>query len=154
VSGDRVLLRHLVANLLDNAIRHNREGGRLQVVCAPAPGGVRLVVANDGAPIPPAEVPSLLQPFRRLRRGPADAVEGFGLGLAIVDSVTRAHGGELGLRARPEGGLEATATLPAVHAPRSLHLGDDLVAGAGVVVGGHGPDSASLAGPGPTTAGA
>jgi signal transduction histidine kinase len=136
VSGDRVLLRHLVANLLDNAIRHNRDGGRLQVACGPAPGGVRLVVANDGAPIPPAEVPSLLQPFRRLRREPADAVEGFGLGLAIVDSVTRAHGGELRLRARPEGGLEATATLPAVHAPRSLHLGDDLVAGVGVGVGG------------------
>ena len=120
VTGDRVLLRHLVSNLLDNAIRHNRPGGLLRVRCRSEQAGVRLVVANDGAAVPPSELASLREPFRRLHRAPADAVDGFGLGLAIVDSVLAAHGGEVRLSARPEGGMEATATLPAADRAQDL----------------------------------
>lgn len=112
VRGDRVLITHLVANLVENAIRHNRDGGRLDLACRPAAGHGRLVVANDGAPIHPDELHDLRTPFRRLRREREAGVEGFGLGLAIVDSVTRAHAGELCLHARESGGLEVTVTLP------------------------------------------
>ncbi|MFG2622161.1 ATP-binding protein [Streptomyces sp. NPDC048507] len=104
VSGDGALLGHLVRNLLANAVRHNRAGGRLRV--STAPGGV-LTVSNTGPPIEPSEVPGLLEPFRRRAERRHTAGEGAGLGLSIVASIARAHGA--GLRAEanpaPDGGL-------------------------------------------------
>jgi signal transduction histidine kinase len=111
-AGDRILLRQLVANLVDNAIRHNRDGGRLRIATGSNAEGVFVTVTNDGARIPPAELDGLLAPFRRLDGDHCETAAGFGLGLSIVDCVTRAHHGELQLRARPEGGLEVKVVTP------------------------------------------
>ena len=109
VAGDPALLDRLVGNLVENAARYNVAGGLLAVSTETRNGASVLTVANDGPPIPPEEAQSLTERFRRRDR---TSQGGFGLGLAIAAAIAQGHGGELTLRARPEGGLEASATLP------------------------------------------
>ncbi|MGW1777266.1 sensor histidine kinase [Streptomyces sp. NPDC002104] len=112
VAGDRTLLGHLVRNLLANAVRHNRAGGRLEVTVSRE--GV-LTVSNTGPVIDPRDVPRLLEPFRRRAERQHTAGEGAGLGLSIVASIARAHGAELTARANPApgGGLMVRVWFPA-----------------------------------------
>jgi signal transduction histidine kinase len=109
VRGDPALLERLLANLIDNGIRHNVPGGHLTVSTQTRGHLVELVVANGGPVIAPEQVTSLIEPFRRLSRQTA----GFGLGLSIVDSVVKAHGGTLNVTAPPGGGLEVRVELAA-----------------------------------------
>ncbi|MFJ8771132.1 sensor histidine kinase [Streptomyces microflavus] len=108
VQGDPVLLDHLVHNLVANALRHNHPGGTVRVRVGPA----GLEVANTGPVVDPAAVPLLFEPFRRAQARRHAPGEGAGLGLSIVASVTRAHGGDVGATANPGGGLTARVTLP------------------------------------------
>jgi signal transduction histidine kinase len=119
VRGDAVLLERLLENLVENAIRYNRPGGRVEVRVGASGGRVALVVHNDGDRIPPGEVGSLFEPFRRLGPDRTGAGRGFGLGLAIVRAVATAHGGAVTATARRDGGLEVSVDLPAVEAPRT-----------------------------------
>lgn len=102
--GDGRLLERLIANLLDNGIRHNERRGFLEVSTSSHDGKVELKVVNGGAPIDPAQLQALTEPFSRLDR----SVDGFGLGLSIVRSIASAHGGTTTLAAREGGGLEVT----------------------------------------------
>jgi len=106
--GDARLIERLVANLVDNAIRHNIRGGWLEVQTRALGGEVELRVASSGHLLDAAEVESLTEPFRRLDR----SYGGFGLGLSIVRSVAEAHGGTVALAAPPDGGLVVTVRLP------------------------------------------
>jgi signal transduction histidine kinase len=106
--GDPGLLERMIANLIDNGIRHNVRGGRLDVRTETVPGAVRLVVANGGPVIDADEAQGLLEPFRRLDR----SFDGFGLGLSIVKSVVDACHGTTEVIAPSEGGLELHITLP------------------------------------------
>jgi signal transduction histidine kinase len=108
--GEPALLERMIANLIDNGIRHNESGGYLRVSTRTEGSHVNVVVANSGAQIDPADALTLTQPFRRLARGGG----GFGLGLSIVRSVVDAHGGELEVTAPTSGGLEVHITLPAL----------------------------------------
>jgi signal transduction histidine kinase len=109
--GDGALLERLVANLVQNAIRHNVPGGWLAVSTEAHDGRAVVVVANGGATIEPAELAKLTMPFRRRGVQRTGGSVGSGLGLSIVDSVARAHDGELRL-ATPGEGLIATVELP------------------------------------------
>ncbi|MFF5491035.1 ATP-binding protein [Streptomyces virginiae] len=111
VSGDRTLLGHLLRNLLMNAVRHNRADGRISVSTS---AERELTVSNTGPVIDPADVPGLLEPFRRRAERLHTAGEGAGLGLSIVASIARAHGAELVVRAdpAPEGGLTVRVRFP------------------------------------------
>jgi signal transduction histidine kinase len=110
-SGDLVLLGRLVANLIDNAVRHNPPGGWIQVASGHRGDTAYLTVANGGPVIPPDAVGPLFEPFRRLG-GRAGADGGSGLGLSIVASVAIAHQGTATARGLPAGGLEVTVALP------------------------------------------
>ncbi|MGR4884640.1 sensor histidine kinase [Streptomyces sp. LARHCF249] len=116
VTGDRILLGHLVRNLLANAVRHNRAGGRLGL--ATSTEG-ELTVSNTGPVIDPADVPRLLEPFRRRAERQHTAGEGVGLGLSIAASIARAHGAELAARANPapDGGLTVSVRFPEADLP-------------------------------------
>lgn len=104
VRGDRALLDHLIRNLLTNAVRHNRPGGRIEVSTARGPAGGVLTVANTGPVIDPEDVPRLLEPFRRRAERRHTAGEGAGLGLSLVASIARAHGARLRAEANPAPG--------------------------------------------------
>jgi signal transduction histidine kinase len=110
VCGDRRLLERLVANLVENAVRHNRAGGRVSVSTSTRDGRSVVEVVNDGDVLDPATLPRLMEPFQRIDRGVRG--DGAGLGLSIVRSVAQAHGGSVALAACSSGGLRATVTLP------------------------------------------
>jgi hypothetical protein len=108
IDGDPSLIERMVANLLDNGIRHNEPGGWLAVSTEVRDRRVLLRVANSGERIEPAAAAELAEPFRRL----SHSVSGFGLGLSIVRAIARAHHGDAVLDPRAEGGLEVTVALP------------------------------------------
>jgi signal transduction histidine kinase len=111
-AGDPRLAESLVANLVDNAVRYNIDGGWIEVSTATVRGAARLTVRNTGPVVPAAEVARLLQPFQRLegqRIGRSEAYgHGHGLGLAIVQAIATAHGADLRVLSRPDGGLDVT----------------------------------------------
>ena len=109
VRGDRPLLERMLANLVDNGIRHNVPGGRLRVATRTVGGEAELRVSNGGSVIDPAQVRTLTEPFRRLTRTPG----GYGVGLSIVRSVVEAHRGSLQVSAPTTGGLEVRVRMPA-----------------------------------------
>ncbi|MGW7084733.1 sensor histidine kinase [Streptomyces sp. NPDC054871] len=113
VSGDEVLLTRLVANLVQNAIRHNVDGGHVLIDLSPESG---LVVYNTGPHVPDEQVDELFVPFRRLHADRTGSSEGVGLGLSIVVAIANAHGGSVHATANLEGGLSVRVALP-VHAP-------------------------------------
>jgi signal transduction histidine kinase len=113
VEGDPRLLERLVANLVDNAVRHNVEGGRVSVRTGSRSTGAWLIVTNDGPVIDPDEVERLFAPFERLGTQRTVAREGFGLGLCIVRAIATAHGASVSTVVRPEGGLSIEVRFPA-----------------------------------------
>jgi signal transduction histidine kinase len=109
VAGEAALLERLVGNLVQNAIKYNERGGRVEVTVA-APG--TLTVSNTGPRVPPESVAALFEPFRRLSGDRLDHGGGVGLGLTISRSIVAAHGGSIDARANPDGGLTVRVSLP------------------------------------------
>jgi len=112
VVGDASLLERLAGNLIENAVRYNHLHGKLWVRTGTDATHSWLVVGNTGFEVDPADVPALFEPFRRGGRERTGA-RGSGLGLSIVRAVCDAHGGTVSAVARPGGGLEVIARLPA-----------------------------------------
>jgi signal transduction histidine kinase len=114
VSGDRRLVERLVSNLLENAIRHNVAGGRVDVgVDARAGGGV-FAISNTGPSVPADDVQRLLQPFQRLT--PDRTGDGLGLGLSIVAAIATAHDAALDIQPGKDGGLTVEVRFPQARA--------------------------------------
>ncbi len=112
--GDPVLVRRLIANLIDNAIDHNVTGGEVQIRTGIENGASILTIVNGGESIPAGETDRLLEPFQRLDSGRAtDALGHHGLGLSIVRAIADAHNAVLTVRARPAGGLAVTVRFAA-----------------------------------------
>ncbi|UBU08546.1 sensor histidine kinase [Nonomuraea gerenzanensis] len=108
-SGDPGLVESLVANLVDNAVRHNEPAdGHMEVSTRTHGTQAVLTVTNSGPVIPAEQVPRLFQPFQRLAPDRHGRADGHGLGLAIVQAVARAHHAALTTTARPDGGLSIT----------------------------------------------
>jgi signal transduction histidine kinase len=111
-AGDPNLVESLVANLVDNALRHNTAGGWIQIATTTTAGRATITVRNTGPVIPPGEVERLFLPFQRLGSERIRRVDGHGLGLAIVRAIAGAHGATLIPRARPDGGLDIEVRFP------------------------------------------
>lgn len=110
-TGDPALVRSLVANLIENALRHNTEHGWVRTWTGIAGGRPTLRVTNTGPIVTPENAAALTEPFRR-GQGVRTQGDGLGLGLSIVDAIAAAHGAELNLRPRPGGGLEVEVSFP------------------------------------------
>ncbi|NUW46117.1 sensor histidine kinase [Nonomuraea rhodomycinica] len=110
-AGDPRLIESLVANLVDNAIRHNHADGHVEITTRTCGTQVALTVTNSGPVVPGHQIRRLFHPFQRL--APDRHGDGHGLGLAIVHAVTRAHHASLTTSARPEGGLSVTVRFAA-----------------------------------------
>ncbi|MFN2478530.1 MAG: sensor histidine kinase [Pseudonocardiaceae bacterium] len=110
--GDPALLERVVGNLVENAVRHNFDGGWVEVCTDLAGAHATLRVASSGNVIAPEAVTALFEPFHR--GGVArTAHDGAGLGLSIVHAVVAAHGGSVHAEPVPGGGLVVTVQLPA-----------------------------------------
>jgi len=96
LKGDRSMLRRALSNLLDNALRFTPAGGQVRVSIEERPGGLRLSIENSGTGIAPHLLPRLFDRFYRAdparREGSSEHA---GLGLAITQSIIRAHGGQI-----------------------------------------------------------
>ncbi|MFE2871780.1 sensor histidine kinase [Embleya sp. NPDC059259] len=108
VSGDPLLLRQLVTNLVENAVRHNHPGGFVTV--GVSAGSLR--VRNTGPLIPAERVPELFEPFRRFRPNRTGSARGTGLGLSIVQAIVHAHAARITTTANHHGGLTIAISLP------------------------------------------
>lgn len=112
-TGEATLLKLLVANLIDNALRHNVTNGSVSIVTTMASGQPTLTVVNTGPLVPEATLEHLFEPFRTTSADRIRHSNGHGLGLAIVRAIADAHGATIDAHARPSGGLEITVTFPA-----------------------------------------
>ncbi|MYV40907.1 HAMP domain-containing protein, partial [Streptomyces sp. SID1328] len=124
VRGNGVLLERIALNLVQNAVRYNlapdetqrdggvAESGWVEVSTAVEHGRAVLTVTNTGPVVPAYEIDNLFEPFRRLRTERTGSDKGVGLGLSIVRSVARAHGGHIAAVPREGGGLVMRVTLP------------------------------------------
>jgi signal transduction histidine kinase len=108
-------LRRALRNLIENALTY---GERARVALRNTPTEAVITVDDDGPGIPAGDLERVFEPFTRLETSRSRETGGVGLGLAIARSVARAHGGELELSNRPEGGLRATLSLPLASARR------------------------------------
>jgi two-component system, OmpR family, sensor histidine kinase VanS len=112
--GSHALLLQMSTNLVHNAIVHNLpEQGTVWVRTSVQPKSVVLTVENSGEKLTPQFVSTLAEPFQRGTKRVRTDHAGVGLGLAIVESITRAHDGNLTLTPRAAGGLRVTVQLPA-----------------------------------------
>ncbi|CAM5562067.1 MULTISPECIES: HAMP domain-containing sensor histidine kinase [Streptomyces] len=113
IQGNGVLLERIALNLVQNAVRYNvPEGGWVEVATEVRHGQAVLVVTNTGPVVPAYEIDNLFEPFRRLRTERTGSDKGVGLGLSIVRSVARAHGGHIAAEPREGGGLVMRVTFP------------------------------------------
>jgi signal transduction histidine kinase len=118
-AGDPSLVESLMANLVDNALRHNVAGGQVDISTATKAGWATISVSNTGTVIPPGEIDRLFQPFQRTGHERVRHTGGHGLGLAIVSAIASAHGAILTAGARPEGGLDIEVSFSAPEAQPS-----------------------------------
>jgi len=112
--GSHALLQQMTTNLVHNAVVHNLpEQGTVWVTTSGRPEAVVLTVENTGASLAPQLAATLVEPFQRGTRRIRTDHSGVGLGLAIVQSIVKAHDGTLSLTPRAAGGLCVTVRLPA-----------------------------------------
>ncbi|MDH6113145.1 signal transduction histidine kinase [Kitasatospora sp. MAP12-15] len=116
VLGNGVLLERIALNLLQNAVRYNLADGWVEITTRVGPGGLgELVVSNTGPVVPGYELEHIFEPFRRVKGADRTRSDkGVGLGLSIVRSVVRAHGGAIEAATRPGGGLTMRVRIPGV----------------------------------------
>jgi len=117
VAGDERLVRTLVTNLVNNAIRYNRPRGNIQILATTQAGRPLLRVTNTGPPVPGDQIDRLLQPFQRLNDQRNTDRDSLGLGLSIVAAIAAAHGATLSLHPQPAGGMTVDVAFPHSLAP-------------------------------------
>jgi signal transduction histidine kinase len=112
--GEPALLERLIANLIENAVRHNDERGEVEIRSANRGGHSLISVSNTGPVIPAREVERLFEPFARLGGGRAATTDGHhGLGLSIVRAIAAAHGALVSAQPGTSGGLAVTVNFDA-----------------------------------------
>lgn len=127
-TGDPQLIGRLVANLVSNAIRHNRRGGRLDVATHTAAGRASFTIANTGHVVPTCDLQRLFQPFKQLSPHTKRSTEGVGLGLAIVQAIADAHEATITAQAQTGGGLRIDVDFPAERRAKPLAASTALTA--------------------------
>jgi heavy metal sensor kinase len=117
VAADPVALRRVFMNLVENAVKYNRPGGRVTIRLASRPGLVRVGVEDTGPGIPAEHLPKLFHRFYRVDKARSRERGGAGLGLAICKSFIEAHEGRIGVDSRVGEGTTFWVELPTLDAP-------------------------------------
>jgi signal transduction histidine kinase len=103
IMADRARLKQVFINLLDNAIKYNREGGSVTVHLSAGAERITAQVTDTGEGIPPQDLPHIFEKMYRVERRRGRPVEGSGLGLAIVRRIVEQHGGSISVESGEEG---------------------------------------------------
>jgi signal transduction histidine kinase len=106
-----VLLERMIANLIENAVRHNNPRGWIAIRTTQHPDSAVFEICNTGPSIPAEQIPTLFEPFARANQR-LNSSDGVGLGLSIASAIARAHNATITARPRPGGGLETLVTVP------------------------------------------
>jgi signal transduction histidine kinase len=114
IEGDRMRVRQVFQNLIDNSIKYSRHPGKLKMSSKEENGKVELTFADNGIGIPKIEQPKLFERFYRASNTAKTASSGSGLGLYIVKSIIEQLGGEIKVQSEEEVGTTFFVTLPAV----------------------------------------
>jgi len=109
MNGRPTALRRVFDNLVDNAVKY---GDRAEVSLRKSGRKLTITICDHGPGIPKSDLEAVFQPFQRVETSRNRETGGVGLGLAVVRSIVRGHGGEVTLKNAPHGGLCATVTLP------------------------------------------
>lgn len=118
IPADSDQLAQIFTNLLDNALKYGKVGGKIRLTASTVPdsrfppGGVAISVMDNGAGIPAEHIPRLTERFYRIDKGRSRTVGGTGLGLAIVKHVVNRHRGRLVIESEPGQGTVFTVWLP------------------------------------------
>ena len=108
--GDRVLLERMIANLVENAVRHNHPGGWIEIRTSQRGDSAVFEIANSGASLTAEQIPALFEPFARGEQR-LEHSNGVGLGLSIAAAIARAHDTTITARPRSSGGLEMSVEI-------------------------------------------
>jgi signal transduction histidine kinase len=109
--GDRGELEIILNNLISNAVKYNRDGGRVDIALEPREGGWRLEVTDTGIGMAPEDCARLFQEFVRIRNDKTRTIPGTGLGLSIVRKLAQLYGGDATVDSEPGVGSTFTVTL-------------------------------------------
>jgi two-component system phosphate regulon sensor histidine kinase PhoR len=112
IVADRARLKQVFINLLDNAIKYNREGGSVTVRLRAEDERLIAQVEDSGEGIPPQDLPHIFEKMYRVERRRGRPIEGSGLGLTIVRRIVEQHGGNISVESRPDEGTTFTLALP------------------------------------------
>ena len=114
VRADREMIKRVLLNLLDNAVKYSADRGLVRVSASATEGRVTVAVADDGPGIPPEAQPRLFERFYRVDKARSRELGGTGLGLAIVKHIVEVHGGSVSVESEPGRGSVFRFTLPAL----------------------------------------
>jgi len=112
LNGDEELIKRMILNLLDNAVKYTPQGGEISLALAQQNGNAEIVVHDTGIGIPQAAQPRVFDRFYRVDKARARAMGGAGLGLSIAQWIAEVHGGEISVMSAPGQGSTFTVLLP------------------------------------------
>ncbi len=119
ISGDAVMLVQVFLNLLDNAIKYNREGGRIRILLREKPSFVRVDVTDTGVGIPRPELKHIFDRFYRVDKEFSRREGGAGLGLSLARRIVELHGGRITVQSNPGKGSTFSVFLPTTRTPEA-----------------------------------
>ncbi len=114
IDADALWFRRAILNLLDNAIKYSRDGGRVAVRAELSGGRVYLTIRDEGIGIEPKDLPHIFDRFYRADPARSRSSGGAGLGLALVKWIVESHGGQVGVESEPDRGTAFVVSLPAL----------------------------------------
>ncbi|HEY2964423.1 MAG TPA: heavy metal sensor histidine kinase [Pyrinomonadaceae bacterium] len=120
LNGDEQLIKQMILNLLDNAVKYTPAGGEISLALSRQNGNAEIVVRDNGIGIPPADQSRVFDRFYRVDKARARTLGGAGLGLSIAQWIVEAHGGQIGVVSTPGRGSTFTVSLPAKAPDQSI----------------------------------
>lgn len=121
LTGDPMLVRRAISNLLGNALKHTPSGGHVKLSArGSAAGGAEITVADTGCGIAAEHLPKVFDRFYQVDKTRGATAKGAGLGLAIVQSIMRLHGGEVSIESVVGKGTTVTLRFPSAGEPRKM----------------------------------
>jgi two-component system phosphate regulon sensor histidine kinase PhoR len=112
VTADKDRIEHVFTNLLDNAIKFNKERGSIRIYSQEMSGGIKVIVEDSGVGIPEKDIPRIFERFYRVDKARSRELGGTGLGLSIVKHIVELHGGSVGVESTEGFGSKFWFILP------------------------------------------